>query len=499
MMQADRLVYANELGLGPAGEGEMIQYTGNPYVDAGVAVLEFRLGKPCDQFTTKELKSQAHEIAREYRKKIWKSYLMLHLPNCAWTQKNPCSKKNREYLRKVLRSYKPHFATIGRSCAFCGRPAKLLADRRYVPLLTGETVMTTGAGGTAGLPVCGYCIFAVQFYPFATLKVEARPLFWWAPDRRWTRRLNARFYNDVQRILAGSSEQFIKLRWPATQLLRAAREVMGEIEKLPNAERPPLCDVVGIHATNFGTEPNFDELRIPRGLLEFWSEAGTWELYREIEREAWTSEPSNTGKAKQKTRRLRDRGANTDAVKIVPELTKRNILYEALGEAFRTTDHRDYEAKAKQVALRFFLRRQGKDVAPNTIALAEFFLEKVGHMEKERLEAIREMADTVAERLILGGGDRRVAWQLFQRRLRLGEFLQCLSKIQRKLSDMGHPLKWDHVLIALGLTNEEDRTSSDHWLVQELMLIRLYERLAESDVLTEVPESEDIATLEIAE
>jgi len=464
----------------------MIQYTGNPYVDCGVAVLELRLKKPCEQFTTADLDAQAKEIKKEYTKKIWKSYLMLHLPNCAWTQKDQSSEKNQAYISKVLGSYKDDFPDLGRKCAFCDQPAKIWADKRYVPLLTGETVMTSGPGGNPGLPVCGYCVFAVHCYPFATLKVNGRPLFWWTPEPQWTRRLTGYFYRDVERVLAISHDELPKLHWPATHLFRAAREVVAEVELIAATDPPTPCDLSGVHATNDGRNPNFDELRIPRNLLDFWREAGALEIYRQIEQQAWESEGTPKEKSKQKDRKTKSEKKAPDPA--IADLVRRNSLYEALGDAFRTPDFRE---KAKQVAARFFLRRRGKDVADGTTALAEFFLEKVAGMERERLEAVRELADAIADRLILEGGDRRVAWQLFRRRLRLGEFLRSLSQIQKKLSELGSPLKWETVLLALGLSNEEDRTASDHWLVQELVLIRLYERLAKTDVIADVPELED--------
>lgn len=464
----------------------MIHYTGNPYVDAGVAVLELRLQKPCAEFTEDDLTSQAEWIKQEYRKKVWKSYLMLHLPNCAWTQANPDSDKNREYIRKVLESCKPEFIEIDRQCAFCARPAKILADRRYIPLLTGETSMVAGAEGQPGLPVCGYCIFAVHFYPLATLKVEGKPLFWWSQDTSWTRRLNRSFYDNVQTLLAGSPDEFPKLRWPVTRLLNAARQTMDAIEKIGVADRPPLCDIVGLHATNYGAGASYDELRIPCGLLEFWSEAGSFDVYREIELRAWEdAEP----KPKKKTGN-KATGPEKEPSPAVREASRRNFLYEELGKAFREPDFRE---KAKSVAVRFFLPRSGKQVKPNTTALAELFLEKVAGMQKERLEAIRRIADNIADNLILQGNERKVAWALFRRRLKMGEFLQYLSLIQRKLSDSGHPFTWDNFLLALGLDSNDDRSGKDHWLVQELILIRLYERLAKTPVLSEIPEQELIS------
>jgi CRISPR-associated protein Cst1 len=462
-------------------EGAVIRYTGNPYVDAGVAILELRLGKPCDEFTLADLEAQAMEIKQEYTKKIWKKYLRLHLPNSAWTQKDPSSATNQEYVRKTLESYKPGFAPIDRRCPFCCRPAKILADGRYVPLLTGETIMTSGAGGAPGLPICGYCVFAVHFYPLATLRVNGKALFWWAPDPRWTRRLNKRFYYDVQRILVASPEEFVNLKWPATQLLRAARQVVDEIEELPTAERPLMCDVVGIHATNDRRRPSFDELRIPRGLLEFWSEAGAWELYREIEREAWESEPSKTQKRKPKS--ARRAGTKIDAASFVPDLAKRNKLYEALGEAFRSPD---YQEKAKQIAARFFLRRRGTYVAPNTTALAEFFLVKVANMDVERLDAIRDIADAIAS----AADSKWLIDKLMRSGRSLYDYLPVMRMVQQKVSSQSRrsSIPWEKFLLALNLVGDEDATGKDAWLVSELVLIRVFETLSTQrpDLLAQV-------------
>lgn len=471
----------------------MIRYTGNPYVDAGVAVLELRLQKACDEMTLEDLAFQAEEIKKEYTKPLWKSYLMVHLPNCAWTQKDLSSEKNQAYLGKVLESYKPEYPELNRKCAFCERPSKIRADRRYVPLLTGETVISSGAAGVPGLPVCGWCVFAVHFYPFATLKVDGCPLFWQTPAPTWTRRLTRIFVERLARVLGISSDELPKLRWPKTRLLQAAREAMERLETEQMGSVPRLSDITGIHATNYGTDPSFEELHIPRGLLEFWREAGAFPAYKKIERQAWEIADSKP-KAKKGKQAKKARKDAVDSTSGFPEIsaeifefTQRNYLYEALGEAFRSDDYRE---QAKRVAAKFFLAKQGKRVEPATIKVTELFLERVAGMERERLEAIREIADQIADHLIIGAGDHRAAGQLIRRKLRLGEFLQFLSYIQRKLSDLHKPLQWEKVLTALNLESNDDRTATDQWLVQELILIRLYERLANSPALAELPEPE---------
>jgi CRISPR-associated protein Cst1 len=462
----------------------MIRYTDNPYVDAGAAVLELRLHKPCAEFTEDDLVSQADWIRKEYRKKIWKSYLMLHLPNCAWTQADPDSEKNRDYVRKVLESYKPDYPALDRRCAFCDGPAKVLADRRYVPLLTGETSMVAGAQGQPGLPVCGYCVFAVHFYPLTTLKVDGRPLFWWAPHPNWARRLNRTFYNEVQKLLVASADELPKLRWPATRLLHAARQAIEEIEKLSEPERPPLCDIVGIHATNFGTAASYDELHISAGLLEFWTQAGAFgDLYRRIEQQAWETEETKP----EKKRRGKEPHAEPELSPVIREASRRNLLYEALGRAFRAPHFRE---EAKRVAVRFFMPRRGKEVGPNTTALAELFLEKVAGMERTRLEAIRQIADAIVE-------SRHVKWildKLMRSGRSLYDYLPVVRAVQQRLSSEQKPIPWDRVLLALNLSSDEDSTARDTWLVSELILVRIFERLgqAHSEVLAEITVPEEI-------
>lgn len=64
-------------------------------------------------------------------------------------------------------------------------------------------------------------------------------------------------------FLEGSGgEEFVSLKWPSTLLLRCASEVVEEWSRAGPEGRPALCDIVGCHATNFGTQADYEELRI---------------------------------------------------------------------------------------------------------------------------------------------------------------------------------------------------------------------------------------------
>ena len=216
--------------------------------------------------------------------------------------------------------------------------------------------------------------------------------------------------------------------------------------------------------------------------MEFWSEAGTFgDLYRRIEQQAWQTEeakPKKKGRGKESE-------PKEELPPVVREISRRNFLYEALGKAFRSPDFRE---EAERVAIRFFIPR-GKQIDPNTTALAELFLEKVGGMEKTRLEAIRGIADALAD-------SQDVKW-VIDRLMRSGsslyDYLPAMRAIQRRLSAEKKPIAWDQLLLALDLADEDDSTARDTRLVAELILIRIFERLgqAQPEILTEISTLDD--------
>ena len=451
---------------------QTVRYVGDPFVDAGVAVLEHWLEKGCEEFTTADLRGAASRLTQEYAKKIWKGYLTVHLPNSVWCNPNKkiTEEKRRQARGKVLAGFDYTPLSPHRPCLYCGRPGQVIADRSQVPLVTSKTSMSVGPGGAPGAPVCGYCLYAIQFYPLCTLKVGPKPLFWAAPEPRWTFMLSGSFLRIVEQVTGGATEKFESLRWPSTLLLRSASEVVEVWSRGPSAERPSFCDIVGCHATNFGTEADYEELRIPKALLEFWAEAGSFgPLYSQIVDHAWVDDTRKTGGKR--------------AQSAVAAWNRRNLLYQALGEAFRETE---FEVPAKRIAARFFLKPWRDSPPRHLFDLTSYFLEKVAGMERARLEAIRGIADRIAEKV----KEKRIERDLFANNMGLSQLLNYFARLQKVLAEAGAPLSWDEVLLALGISNVEDRTSRDHWLVQDLILIRVYEQLGQSAAEAELPNLE---------
>jgi CRISPR-associated protein Cst1 len=134
-----------------------IQFVGGPFVDAGAAVLEYRLDKLCADFSASDLASQANELAVIYSQTAWIGYLTVHFPNSCWCNATMGAAKKKQQQNALLRAFDlPVLAE--RECAYCRRLAQQIADRSMIPLLTGATTMTSGPGGEPGLPVCSACL-----------------------------------------------------------------------------------------------------------------------------------------------------------------------------------------------------------------------------------------------------------------------------------------------------------------------------------------------------
>jgi CRISPR-associated protein Cst1 len=434
-----------------------IQFVGDPFVDAGVAALERFIGKPCAEFTRGDLAGQATELERIYSKKAWTGYLTVHFPNSCWCNATMGTDKKKAGKDALLRSFDLPVIPE-KSCVYCRRPAQHLADRSVIPLLTGAVTMTCGPGGEPGLPVCSSCQFAVQFYPLATLKVNGRPLFWWTPDHAWMHELTLRFAEQVERVIEASPEQAPNLSWPSTRLLETVQDVLES----PSGKELPLVDLVACHATNFGSRPDYEEIRINRGLMEFLRIAEAYPAYHAILNGAWETAAAKPRKAKKASPGKRA-GKSVES--------KRNSLYEEFGRHLRNAD-----GTPSSVVSRFFAPYAARE--RGVFELTCHFARKVLHMTQEQIIAIRELADNIA------GSPKAEDHldRLFQRRGLLN-YIRILADISDRMKrGEEKPLAMDTILRAFNLSSEDEPPEAGAAIARELILIRLIEVLPQEQV-----------------
>ena len=149
----------------------MLEYTGHPLVDVGIATITaFADKRMPEELTEADLDDVADYITREYVQDPLKSFLTVAFPNSGFTQPayNKTPEKREMYAVRVLRNYGDDTPLLDNEvCVFTGRPAVDVAFgekeslpqgrafRQHIPLLTGENVINFHTYGDAGLPVFG--------------------------------------------------------------------------------------------------------------------------------------------------------------------------------------------------------------------------------------------------------------------------------------------------------------------------------------------------------
>ncbi|MFZ5598948.1 MAG: hypothetical protein ACOY35_05200 [Bacillota bacterium] len=386
-----------------------------------------------------------------------KGYLTIHFLNSGWCNATISEEKKLDYLEKVLRSYKAR-PLQDRECVYCRQPAQFLADRQHIPLLTGMTTIITSPGGVPGLPVCGYCLMVIQFYPLATLKCQGKPLFWWTPEPQLLRELTFEYYQELSRLIAGGSEKLANSSWPRTRLLEAAEKVLDRY----GYDRP-LADCIGVHLTNYGAGPDYHQYRIPKELLEFLVEI------RFADQEVRESHEAIIKKAWEEDKKPAKKGSAIEEPKTG---SQRNAYYEALVETF---EDRNWQENISKIIHRFFVHTKPEEYADNNYELTAFFLEKVGGMEKQRLDIIKRIADQIALDLVIGNNEKKWINDLYFREYKPSRFTGYLIKAQKNLAEKGKVFTMEDVLTMLDIYSEYDTGAKDFWLVRDLFLIRLLE------------------------
>lgn len=388
----------------------MFNYVGHPYYDVGIATLAAFAGKTDpQQLTSHDLEKAVDYMTREYVQQPLRSYLTVVFPNSGFT--NPAFFKQpdrqREYTRRVLRSYAEDMPVLNEQCVFTGKPAVAIAFgdkedlplgrafRQHIPLLTAENAINFYPHGDSGLPVSGPAILAMQALPLGCAKSSGRILM---------------VHSDNPDITYHFASEFLKQNRRAVQVAQqASNNKMQEshhkhhtllIETLLEAEsmrwdslqedRP--FTITAYHLSNSGQGADLDIYFLPMqvvGFLRVMETAKFRDAWHNIVRKAWEMEPPRKRKKQNE---------------VEPFQPARNWLYEDLF---------DLPDKAKRFIRTYFLRialryARGKtDPRPNysleneadlvSWAITEQFLRRILNMDQHRIEQIREMADGLAD------------------------------------------------------------------------------------------------------
>jgi CRISPR-associated protein Cst1 len=392
-------------------------------------------------------------------------------------------------------------------CVFTGLPAVAttlsgkLRDSRVaraqMPLLQGDEAINFFAYGESGLPISGVALLAMQFFPLGCAKCGVGLLAVHSDNLELTSVFARRFYqanshNITLARQAGENKLISAPQSPRTMLIETLLTV--ERERLFQEKRSQPSSITAYNFNN-GKSPSLEIYHLPFEIIGFLRQVQTPDYA-----DAWKRIVARHWEQQKKQKPAGKRARQDDSSSV----SRRNYLYEDLfmlpADAARFLRRyllhvpRLHWNASDQEAPSFahWLETEGELIS---WSLTRLFLERVMHMDKNRLESIRAMADKLAD-YIASQNDRRLmreflygdntwkGYQALRHRLigaewgesRRGKLLFTLDEFLDVFADDNNPYWWT--------------------LARDMVLIRIIERLYEKQHITAFSDIETPATVD---
>jgi CRISPR-associated protein Cst1 len=474
----------------------MLTYTGHPIADVGVATICAFCDKPDpSKLTRKDLLRVAEFLEREYFSGKLKAFLSVVFPNSLPFQADITPRHRDKFVKRfrveVLRAFEKDAEdnAAGLRCGFCGSPAARLVYRQHVPMITGENVLNFFPAGLGGMPICGGCLLAIQAFPLGCRRCHGRALAVHCPDdQSVTYAFAHRFLNDNRKLLLlaqKTGEKYEDAKAPRTLVIDALSDVARRTKASASAqEQDVLPSVTVYHLTNSGQGPDIDIFELPSEVVSFVvaaSRAGIADVWNSIVARAW--ERPVAPKLANGKRGSRNQQNNQDPPPEPQAGKNRNFLYEDLF---------GLPQNAASFIRTYFLRRAWKparqmkndprleyshtrEIELVSWPLTHLFLKEILGMDKARIDAIRTLADRVAEH-IQSSNDARLFQKLYMVRRYNGLRALLLRASRERVASSKEPLVgFDEFILIFEESEEIPRI--DWRLARDLVLIRLIEQL----------------------
>ena len=400
----------------------MLEYTGHPLVDVGIATITaFADKRRPDELTEEDLDKIADYITREYVRDPLKSFLTVAFPNSGFTQPayNKAPEKREMYAERVLRNYEDDSPLLDNEvCVFTGKPAANVsfginekrplppgrAFRQHIPMLTGEDVINFHAYGDAGLAVSGEALLAIQAFPLGCAKSGGRLLAVHSDNPRLMLHFASSFL-EINRTMislareAGSKKMDELQYWRGTLLIDTF--LKADIRQREERVDDHPFSLTAYHLTNSGQGVDLDIYHLPLQIIEFLCkmESADYRIqWSKIVHRAWETEPQK--KRKQKDDKPFRRSRNWiyedilglyDGSYLLPDKARKFLRTYFLRQALRDARTEQGEPQAERGLVR--------DINLVLWDITAYFLEEVLQMEQERIEEIRKMGDCLAEHI----------------------------------------------------------------------------------------------------
>jgi hypothetical protein len=433
-----------------------------------------------EELTAEDLDAAAHVMARYYFEPVLNGYLTCVFMNSGYVNATSKAATRAAYRDRVLFAHRRDSienGTLGSTCAFSGRPATHLIDRGQLPLFTGEGVLNFVPAGRGGLPIAGPYLTALQALPLGGRRTEGRLLVAHADEPSLTLHFAKLYWDENRRLLnlllnnqlPAESRPDSQLRAHLSYDKKESRHKMPDAKGWASLLLTDLTEAIAERRTHgrkvrsslsvywlssSGQGPSLTIYHFPSNLLAFLESAGsatTAQQWNDIVIQGWRKnkdEPVGPG-------------------------ISRNSVFQDLAEIYES-------GGVDPAAAKRFLRRhvlRSSRSGPRW-SLADLFLREVLLMTAKRIQSIRQFADGVFEYI------EKMQYQKLANDLSYArnahEFRTILVRAQRKAfgAEMTLPFGFDSYIDAF---HAEDASGlNDWWLVRDLILIRLFERLHEA-------------------
>lgn len=463
----------------------IIRYIGHPFIDVGVAVLTVYANKTHPQDVTEDdIEAFIAKALDIYITPAMSGFLTYSVfPNTyfayvAEVKKPETFPKRRDTLSRYMHLWKVKPgeplsiddppAAENEVCLFSGDKAIIRAAQQLIPMTPGRDTLNFFPEGQPRIPISGWCVLALLAMPMGILASKGRAFLTHSFDSDLLQQLTRQVIEkNLRTFQIQSLEKLPNYKNAKTHLIEA---LLKAFRDLPNTR----ASITAYHFVAGGASPSINIIHLPSTVINFINIAQKQyeRVWAEIVKRAWRMEKA--GKKEDE---------ETDKKQI--EYVEMNYFYEDLF---------DLPANAPTFLRRYLLRQAPKGKRDKQDPRYEYsafrereviswdfiglFLEKVMQMDKERLEAIKQFGDRLAQ--YIQDHDGRVYRKLYLARGDY-EFRQELIRIANVAKEKASEtlIPFDEFLTIFFVEDDTGYGVRPDWgLAKDLLLIRIIEQLS---------------------
>ncbi|MGI8493815.1 MAG: type I-B CRISPR-associated protein Cas8b1/Cst1 [Pyrinomonadaceae bacterium] len=434
----------------------LLVWTGNPFVDGGIAAIlvQQKKNKPEDIFK-EHLENVSEFIQSIYVTEKWKKAIYSIFVNYPLSQPSyKTEEKKREKLKEFLDDLLSEAEEIKESgdCIACGRRnTSKRKNRQHIPM-TGSGGVTNYFSFTAdGADYCDICAFAVQCSPLTYYACGKLGLLHTNSPKILRRWANITLENiQQQKILKNYTGCFNEgFTNPQNALFHLLEDLTRNLEENWKEENPSLRLY---HFTNYIQGPDLDIYDLPTSVFRFFAEIRNnpkYQDWRNIVRRGYFF-----------VKKGQEIGLNTKEKTEDDYKNSKNRIYQKL-------------LSGRSILPHFLNIRSRK--AYGDFSLLEVYLKEVLNMNKTRIETIKKVADEIAN-FIRASDKGKARLRNLEESTKFRDFCNVLRRISMERIALLKPEKPLFTLdeVAEELFPEGALTFGE---TRYLILFRLYEQL----------------------